>query len=223
MEILGCSLTLHSDFAQCAGIARRAGGEAHVLSWVVCRHVVQNECARAVWVLNDDVMRIRFHSTPVCLWNRNRITLLLRRPQEGKHLRFGSLPLYQVTCGLGAPVTLQASFTVCPSSAVQSVNTASKSGGPVIKVKCYILGIWFIFIVLFKNMTLYLGELISLKGIIQISVINYSPSCRFKPIRPSFILGTQIKIFWIESESSLTLHRQQYYHDQCTETEQGHR
>ncbi len=120
-------------------------------------------------------------------------------------------------------MTLQASFTVCPSSAVQSVNTASKSGGPVIKVKCYILGIWFIFIVLFKNMTLYLGELISLKGIIQISVINYSPSCRFKHIRPSFILGTQIKIFWIESESSLTLHRQQYYHDQCTETEQGHR
>ncbi len=77
------------------------------------------------------------------------ITLLLRRHQEGKHLRFGSLPLYQVTCGLGAPVTLQASFTVWPSSAVQSVNTASKSGGPVIKVKCSILGIGFIFIVLF--------------------------------------------------------------------------
>ncbi len=68
--MLGCSLTLHSDFAQCAGVARRAGGEAHVLSWVVCRHVVQNECAKAVWVLNDDVMRIRFHGTPVCLWNR---------------------------------------------------------------------------------------------------------------------------------------------------------
>lgn len=46
------------------------------------------------------------------------ITLLLRRHQEGKHQRFGSLPLYQVTCGLGAPVTLQASFTVCPSCAV---------------------------------------------------------------------------------------------------------
>ncbi len=106
-------------------------------------------------------------------------------------------------------MTLQASFTVCPSSAVQSVNTASKSGGPVIKVKCYILGIWFIFIVLFKNMTLYLGELISLKGIAhpKNSVINYSPSCRFKHIRPSFIFGTQIKIFWMESESSLTLHR----------------
>lgn len=63
------------------------------------------------------------------------IALLLRRHQEGKHRRFGSLPLYQVTCGLGAPVTLQASFTVCPSSAVQSVNTASKSGEPVITNK----------------------------------------------------------------------------------------
>ncbi len=33
------------------------------------------------------------------------------------------------------------------------------------------------------------------------SVINYSPSCRSKPIRPSFIFGTQIKIFFMKSES----------------------
>ncbi len=26
-------------------------------------------------------------------------------------------------------------------------------------------------------------------------VINYSPSCRSKPVRPSFIFRTQIKIF----------------------------
>ncbi len=42
------------------------------------------------------------------------------------------------------------------------------------------------------------------------SVINYSPSCRSKPVRPSFIFGTQIKIFLIKSKSSLTLHRQQH-------------
>uniref|UniRef100_A0A673MQ62 Epidermal growth factor receptor kinase substrate 8-like protein 2 n=1 Tax=Sinocyclocheilus rhinocerous TaxID=307959 RepID=A0A673MQ62_9TELE len=30
------------------------------------------------------------------------------------------------------------------------------------------------------------------------SVINYSPSCRFKPVRPSFIFGTQMKIFLID-------------------------
>ncbi len=41
------------------------------------------------------------------------------------------------------------------------------------------------------------------------SVINYSPSCRSKPIRPSFIFRTQIKMFLMKSESFLTLHRQQ--------------
>ncbi len=50
------------------------------------------------------------------------------------------------------------------------------------------------------------------------SVINYSPSCRSKPIRPSFIFWTQIKIFLIKSESFLTLHRQQRnYHVQGPE------
>lgn len=39
------------------------------------------------------------------------------------------IPLYQLTDGLGAPVTLQASFTVSPSSAVQSASSSSKSGG----------------------------------------------------------------------------------------------
>ncbi len=40
-------------------------------------------------------------------------------------------------------------------------------------------------------------------------VINYSPSCRSNPLRSSFIFGTQIKMFLMKSESSLTLHRQQ--------------
>ncbi len=31
--------------------------------------------------------------------------------------------------------------------------------------------------------------------------MNYSPSCRSKPVRPSFIFGTQIKIFLMKSES----------------------
>lgn len=39
------------------------------------------------------------------------------------------LPLYQLTMGLGVPVTRQASFTVSPSSAVQSASSSSKSGG----------------------------------------------------------------------------------------------
>ncbi len=38
------------------------------------------------------------------------------------------------------------------------------------------------------------------------SVINYSPSCLYKHVRPSFIFGTQIKIFLMKSESFLTLH-----------------
>ncbi len=40
-------------------------------------------------------------------------------------------------------------------------------------------------------------------------VINHLPWWRSKPVRPSFIFGTQIKMFLIKSESSLTLHRQQ--------------
>ncbi len=47
------------------------------------------------------------------------------------------------------------------------------------------------------------------------SVINYSPSCLSKPVRPSFIFRTQIKIFLMKSESFLTLNRQQRnYHVQ---------
>ncbi len=41
-------------------------------------------------------------------------------------------------------------------------------------------------------------------------VINYSPSCRSKPVRPSFIFRTQIKIFMMKCESFLTLHRPQH-------------
>ncbi len=36
------------------------------------------------------------------------------------------------------------------------------------------------------------------------SEINYSPSRRSKPVSPSFIFGTQMKIFFIRSESFLT-------------------
>lgn len=46
------------------------------------------------------------------------------------HSAVGDIPLYQVMEGLGTPVTLQASFTVCPSSAVQFARISSKSGGP---------------------------------------------------------------------------------------------
>ncbi len=52
----------------------------------------------------------------------------------------------------------------------------------------------------------------TLKGIVHpknYSVVNYSPSCRSKPVRPSFIFRTQIMIFLIKSESFLTLRRQQ--------------
>ncbi len=42
----------------------------------------------------------------------------------------------------------------------------------------------------------------------EISVINYSPSCRSKPIRPLFIFGTQIKIFLMKSKSFLTYRQQ---------------
>ncbi len=31
-------------------------------------------------------------------------------------------------------------------------------------------------------------------------VINYSPSCRSKPVRPSFIFRTQVEIFFIKSD-----------------------
>ncbi len=51
------------------------------------------------------------------------------------------------------------------------------------------------------------------------SVINYSPSCCSKPVRPLFIFGTQIKIFLLKSESFLTLYRQQHnYHVQGPES-----
>ncbi len=63
---------------------------------------------------------------------------------------------------------------------------------------------------------------IVIKGIVspknENSFIIYSPSCRSKPVRPPFIFGTQIKNFLMESERSLTLHRQQgSLHDQGPE------
>ncbi len=41
----------------------------------------------------------------------------------------------------------------------------------------------------------------------QHSLINYSLSHRSKPVSPLFIFKTQIKIFLMHSESSLTLHK----------------
>jgi len=41
------------------------------------------------------------------------------------------------------------------------------------------------------------------------SVINYSPSCLSKSIRPLFIFGTQIKIFLMKSDTFLSLHWEQ--------------
>jgi len=53
--------------------------------------------------------------------------------------------------------------------------------------------------------------------------MNYSPSGRSKPIRPSFIFGTLIKTFLMKSKSFLTLHRQQgNYHVQSPEMCQEH-
>lgn len=59
---------------------------------------------------------------------------LSQQYRQGAHLEgtFHALllvPLYQLMDGLGAPVTLQASLTVSPSSAVQSASSSSKSGG----------------------------------------------------------------------------------------------
>ncbi len=47
------------------------------------------------------------------------------------------------------------------------------------------------------------------------SVFKYSPSCCYKPVRPSFLFGTQTKIFLMKPKSYLTLHKQQRnYHIQ---------
>ncbi len=71
------------------------------------------------------------------------------------------------------------------------------------------------------------GELVPMetqrKGILIIMII-IKGIVKGKPIRPSFIFGTQIKIFLMKSESFLTLHRQQgNYHVQGPERYQEHR
>lgn len=53
--------------------------------------------------------------------------MLLYRRGNGEN----ALPLYHLTAGLGTPVALQASLTVCPSSAVQFARISSKSGAPI--------------------------------------------------------------------------------------------
>ncbi len=50
--------------------------------------------------------------------------------------------------------------------------------------------------------TIYFTHIVHPKN--ENSVINYSPSCRSKPVRPLFIFRSQIKIFPMKSESSLT-------------------
>lgn len=58
-------LTLHQDFAQRASIASSAGCKAHVLAGVSTSQVVQDECARAVGVFNEDVVRVHLHWLPI--------------------------------------------------------------------------------------------------------------------------------------------------------------
>ncbi len=75
----------------------------------------------------------------------------------------------------------------------------------------------------FRRLESKSSQLTELKGLVhpkkKNSPINYSSSCRSKPVRPSFIFGTQIKIFLMESDSSLTLHeRQGSLHHQSPET-----
>ncbi len=42
-----------------------------------------------------------------------------------------------------------------------------------------------------------------LKGLVHLKMKIVSPSCRSKPVRTSFIFGTQIKMFLMKSESSI--------------------
>ncbi len=42
-----------------------------------------------------------------------------------------------------------------------------------------------------------------LKRLVHLKMKIMSPSCRSKPVRPSFIFGTQIKMFLMKSESSI--------------------
>lgn len=60
-------LTLNRDLSKSASIASRACGKAHVLARVICRHVVQDQCAGAIRVLDDDVMGVCLHCTSICV------------------------------------------------------------------------------------------------------------------------------------------------------------
>ncbi len=89
----------------------------------------------------------------------------------------------------------------------------------------HIRGVWTGCIYKINSLTLNM-QFIHFKGQFtknKNSVINYLLSCRSKPIRPSFIFRTQMKIFLIKSESFLTLHTQSNYHVQgsaLTDTEE---
>ncbi len=51
--------------------------------------------------------------------------------------------------------------------------------------------------------------------------MNYSASCRFKPARPSFIFGTQIKIFFMKHENFLNLTAMQLKYSQTQKRSNG--
>lgn len=74
---LSVSLTLDGDLAEGAGVARRTCGKAHVLARIVCSHVVQNQRAGAVGVLDDDMMRVCLHRTSI--YRKSCDALRLRR------------------------------------------------------------------------------------------------------------------------------------------------
>ncbi len=58
----------------------------------------------------------------------------------------------------------------------------------------------------------------NLKGIVHLKMYN-SPSYCSKPVRPSFIFGTQIKYIFDEFQALWPSHRQQgHYNDQDLET-----
>lgn len=72
------SRTLNCDLSESAGVACRARGEAHVLARIVRRHVVQDQRAGTVRVLDDDVMRICLHRSAVCMQHVNHVSQELR-------------------------------------------------------------------------------------------------------------------------------------------------
>lgn len=106
-------LTLDRDLAEGAGVASGARGEAHVLARIVRGHVVQDERAGAVGVLDDDVVRVCLHGASICVKPYRAFNPRVEVPGPLNTVAFvDHPPLYQTMEGLGTPVALQASFTV---------------------------------------------------------------------------------------------------------------